>query len=257
MLLQFILAVVLQNCRFLQHFTRILQNLHILKEGRKLILYGGSGTASKYSPGALLNDSVLLLLRAVTPLRIKCQSLWIQFCFLESSWTLSPFKTHLTCTPASIFASTFNPLFTLHGGCFGSPNLTMSLVVKSKVYHLKKRGSSFLTVAYSKALPPIWVDAHIPASSPTTPQNLTSTNTGWFLVSLQTIFLEPVFLLGESCSTILNFIIFILESGERREKERERNIDVGEKYQYGRGTSICCRPQAPDWGLNLQPRQVP
>lgn len=42
-------------------------------------------------------------------------------------------------TPASMFASTPNPLLALHGGPFGRPNLTMLLVVKIKVYHLKKK----------------------------------------------------------------------------------------------------------------------
>ena len=49
---------------------------------------------------------------------------------------------------------------------------------------------------------------------------------------------------------MFNYFIFILQRGKRREKERERNIDVREKHWLG------CLLQVPQLGTNPQPWRV-
>lgn len=113
MLHAFVVKLVLpfQNGHFFQHFICI-TSLQVMKKDRKLILLWKEVVQPLTMVfEALLHDSVLLLLRAMTPWRIGCQSLSTQFCFLESSLLLPPFKTHLTWAPASIFCLYFQ--FTL------------------------------------------------------------------------------------------------------------------------------------------------
>lgn len=136
-LLEFKLALALQNGHFLHNFTWMLQNL---PEGYEAYtIWKKVGHPGSTILEALLQDSVLLLLRAETPLRTGCQSLSTPFCCLQWSFIPSPFRTHLTWPSAAIFASVSNLLFTLHGACSGSLNLTMSLAAKSKGEHLRKK----------------------------------------------------------------------------------------------------------------------
>ena len=77
-------------------------------------------------------------------------------------------------------------------------------------------------------------------------------------LSWRSCVLSNVFIFSESfelsvmCFLFLRFYLFIFrESGEKREKERERNIDVSEKHQ---SVAPC---MCPHWGWHQQPRHVP
>lgn len=87
-LLQVKLALALQNGYFLHNFTWMLQNLPAGYEA--YITWKKVGHPGSTILEALLQDSVLLLLRAETLLRTGCQSLSTQFCFLQWSFTSSP-----------------------------------------------------------------------------------------------------------------------------------------------------------------------
>ena len=69
--------------------------------------------------------------------------------------------------------------------------------------------------------------------------------------------LGPYFLFLKGCMYICMYVcmyvcIYLLEIKEGREKERERNINVGEKCQ-----SVAFHMHAPNWAPGLQPRPVP
>lgn len=123
MLHAFVVKLVLpfQNGHFFQHFICI-TSLQVMKKDRKLILLWKEVVQPLTMVfEALLHDSVLLLLRAMTPWRIGCQSLSTQFCFLESSLLLPPFKTHLTWAPASIFCLYFQSTLSITWRMFWEP----------------------------------------------------------------------------------------------------------------------------------------
>ena len=92
-----------------------------------------------------------LSMHASLPQRIGCQNLSTQFHLFESS--LTPFSLRDPPKLYTCLQFCLHFQFTLHtaqgrpfpakGGPFGSPNVTMSLVAKTRVYHLqKKKGGS-------------------------------------------------------------------------------------------------------------------